>query len=442
MAIGYTSDGSANAANLSALTNTDAAIISRTNIVNAIAASDTSNVLRPEVFYDTQLLDTIRDAAESYQYFKYAKPLDTHGAEKLTLRRWAPLQAHTTPLEEGIPPMTDKGSVEKYEISAGNAYGRYMAFTDQVDFRVVDPVIAHYTSEYAIVAVETLDLLARDTLLTLAQKYFAGGAADLVALTNVDATPALADFRLIGLALKKAKVKPVDGTYHVMVSPEFVYDMLDDPYVQNYMRINNTVGQMYDAASDIVLMNMFGFSFHEVVNCPTSTAWFDSTANAWKCIVVDASGNFYVAVADDAKVSGYVKDARTGKDASYIPNQISFATALGAGETTAAAQAAKLFAITSGVAGDDAISAGASKKDVKVWKVNHILILGDEALVRTTIEGQDQAKMYIKPLGSAGVLDPIDQRQSIGFKINRIGFGSIRLEAIVDYICVPTQTNI
>lgn len=337
--------------------------------------------------------------------------------------------------------MTDKGSVEKYEISAGNSYGRYMAFTDEVDFRIVDPVISHYTKEYSIVAVETLDLLARDTLMTLAQKYFAGGAADLVGLTAVDATPALADFRLIGLALKKAKVKPVDGTFHALVSPEFVYDMLDDPYVQNYMRINNSVGQMYDSASDLVLMNMFGFSFHEVVNCPTSTAWFDATASAWKCIVTDGT-DFYVAVADSAKVSGYVKDKRTGKDASYIPNQISFATALGTGTTTAAQQAAKLFKITNGVASGTAVTAGSDKIDVTVWKVNHIMILGEDALVRTTIDGQDQAKMYVKPLGSSGALDPLEQRQSVGFKISRIGFGSIRLEAIIDYICVPTQTNI
>ena len=428
MAIGYT-NGSGS---LSALSNTDAAIMNYGNMLNAVAASDTSNVIRPEVFYSTQLLDTIRDAAESYQYFKYAKPIDTNGADKLVLRRWAPLQAHTTPLEEGVPPMTDKGSVEKYEISAGNQYGRFMAFTDMVDFMVVDPIISHFTSEYSIVAVETLDLLARDTLLTLAQKYFAGGAADIVELTNVDATPALADFRLIGLALKNAKVKPVDGTYHVMVSPEFVYDMLDDPYVQNYMRINNSVGNMYDSANDVVLMNMFGFSFHEVVNCPTSTAWCDN--GTWKAIFTDGT-DFYVGVAETSTVSGYVKDKRTGKDASYIPNQVVFTTVL-----SGTGNASKLFKITSGVA-----STTAEESDVtnlKAWKVNHIIILGDEALVRTTINGEDQAKMYVKPLGSSGALDPIDQRQSIGFKINRIGFGSIKNEAIIDYVCVPTQANI
>ena len=74
--------------------------------------------------------------------------------------------------------------------------------------------------------------------------------------------------------------------------------------------------------------------------------------------------------------------------------------------------------------------------------MQHVLILGKDALIRTGISGEDSAKMYTKGLGSAGVLDPIDQRQSIGFKINDVGFGSARLEAIVDYICVPSMTNL
>ena len=399
-----------------------------------------ANVMRPEVFYDTQLLDTIRDAAETYQYYRYAKPIDLHGADKITMRRWAPLQAHTTPLEEGVPPMTDKGSVEVYEISAGNQYGRYMEFTDKVNFEMVDPVLSHYTSEYSIVAVETLDLLARDTALTCAQKYFANGAANLTSLvvSGDNAIPALSDFRLIALALKKAKVKPYDRTFHVMISPEFGFDMMDDPYVQNYVRINQNASMIYDSEGDKKLPDMFGFSFHEVNNCPTTSAWYDAVDDVWKCIVTDGT-DFYVAECDKEgssvkRTSGYVQDRRTGKDASYIPNQITFADAL-------AGNKAKLRKIDA----NGAVASAAPSANVtglKIYKVNHIIIFGNECLVTSAINGEGQAKMYIKPLGSAGVLDPIEQRQSIGFKINNIGFGSTRLEAIVDYICVPTQLNV
>ena len=136
-------------------------------------ANNCKNTIRPEVFYTKQLLDTIRLGSDQYIYYKLADVQPIKGkAEKLTLRRWSPLQAHTVPLVEGIPPTSDKGSVEKYEMEA-HQYGRYMEFTDKVDFAVVDPVIAHYASEYSIVAIETLDMLAREELFSKAQPYYA-----------------------------------------------------------------------------------------------------------------------------------------------------------------------------------------------------------------------------------------------------------------------------
>lgn len=398
---------------LSALSNSSATINTYVDFVNnvtGVGGADTKNAINPEVFYSTQLLETIRDAADTYQYFKYAQAMPIEGkADKLTVRRWAPLQAHTVPLTEGVPPISDKGSVEKYEITAYQ-YGRYMEFTDKVDFKVVDPVVAHYSNEYSIVAVETLDLLAQDMLLTCAQQYFAGGAATQADVKIGTANPKIADLRLIGLSLKKNKVKPVDTTYHVLVSPEFVYDMLDDEYVQNYMKINQSTEQVY---SDGVLFPMFGFSFHEVNNCPTSSSWYDAEASAYKCLAYKwnagtKSYEYETLTAETELVSGYVKDSRTGFDASYIPNR-------------------RVFRPSEGFT---------------ILKQNHIIILGKDALVRTGLSGEDSAKMYVKPLGSTGVLDPIDQRQSIGFKINSVGFGSTRLEAIVDYICIPSQLNV
>lgn len=110
-----------------------------------------AGVINPEVFYTKQLLDTIRLDGAEYKYFRLAdtSPIGDK-ADKLQIRRWAPLQAHTVPLTEGVPPFSDKGSVEKYEITA-KQYGRYMEFTDKVDFNVVDPIVAHYTREYSLV---------------------------------------------------------------------------------------------------------------------------------------------------------------------------------------------------------------------------------------------------------------------------------------------------
>lgn len=78
-------------------------------------------VINPEVFYSKQLLDTIRYDASDYVYYRLADaaPIQEK-ADKIMIRRWAPLQAHTEPLEEGIPPMSDKGSVENMKLQHTN----------------------------------------------------------------------------------------------------------------------------------------------------------------------------------------------------------------------------------------------------------------------------------------------------------------------------------
>ena len=374
--------------------------------------------IAPEYFYSKQLLDTIRLDQDQFVYYRLAEtsPIQDK-ADKLMLRRWASLEGHTTPLLEGIPPRSDKGSVKKYELEAFQ-YGRYMEFTDKVDFKVVDPVVAHYSQEYAIVAIETLDLLARDALLLNAQKFYAGSALSPDDL-DFDSIPNMTDFRKIVLSMKKSLVKPRNnGRFHVIGSPEFYYDMIGDPTVQAYMMINQTTKTMYD---DSMLVPMFGLEWYETLVVPTGGEYYDSDGNkrlkiytgeiADPTIGTSATTDLIETNEDHYTVdAGYAKDAQTGQDASYMPEMASW---------------------------DLTQVAGA-----KEFKMQHIMVVGKDALTRTGLAGQDNAKMYVKPLGSAGVLDPIDQRQSIGFKINSVGFGSTRPEAIVDYVCVPTQINI
>jgi hypothetical protein len=295
-----------------------------------------------------------------------------------------------------------------------------MEFSDKVDFKVVDPIIAHYTREYSLVAMETLDLLAKDALLSIANKHYAGQAANFEALTPAS-KPTMADLRLIVLSLKKSLVKPrVNGRYHVIGSPEFYYDMISDPIVEKYMTINQSTKTMYENST---LVPMFEMEFYETMLVPTSSEYVTGgkiNRRMYRSTGVDTYAYSSIAI-DNATyvstVSGYVNDSRTGDPASYIPNQ-------------------KVWDIAKW--NTDNKAAG---NDWYEFKAQHVLVLGKDALTRTGLAGEDSARMYVKQKGSTGVLDPIDQRQSIGFKINSVGFGSTRLEAVVDYICVPSQVN-
>ena len=395
-----------------------------------------AGVINPETFYSKQLLDTIRLDGDTYVYYRLADPAPiSDKADKLLMRRWAPLQAHTTPLTEGVPPMSDKGSVESYTITA-KQYGRYMEFSDKVDFAVVDPVVAHYTKEYSLVAMETLDMLAKETLFAVANPYFAskvtsGNRVPVTGYTGLDltCTPNMNDLRVIVLDLKKALVKPRNNNrFHVIGSPEFYFDMISDPIVEKYMSYNQTTATMY---SDTRLVPMFEMEFYEAMTVPTHGRYTSVSGETITphCLMIATANNTISSIDNTAVITaagsdlvyatipaGYVKDSRTGEDASFIPAHQDFQI-------------------------DKYTATGKVGAGLKEFKVQHVLVLGKDALLRTGLTGEDTARVYVKPKGSSGVLDPIDQRQSIGFKINSVGFGSTRLEAIADYVCVPTMVN-
>lgn len=386
--------------------------------------------IAPETFYSKQLLDTIRLDASNYVYYRYADAMPIQDkADKFTIRRWSALQAHTVPLSEGVPPQSDRGSVKKYELEAFQ-YGRYMEFTDKVDFKVVDPIVAHFTKEYSIVAIETLDLLARDALKLSAQVSFAGGHDAYDDLSFSNALPNMTDLRKIVLSFKKAQIKPrSNGKYHVIASPEFYFDMINDATVKNYMTINNTTKNMYE---DSMLVPMFGMEFYETMVVPTSGEWVDSDGNLRMKIYTGTPGESGVAIStSDSLTLADLDETHTGGTPAVVDQYVTSTSAYVNDPTT--------LQPASYIPGRKEWVFGTGQKE---FKVQHIFILGKDCLARTGIAGQDSAKMYVKPLGSAGVLDPIDQRQSIGFKINSVGFGSINAEAIVDYICVPSMLNV
>ena len=395
--------------------------------------------VRPDVFYDKVFLETIRMSEDQYVYYRLAEERSIGDkAGKLVLRRRTPLKGHIVPLEEGIPPKSDKYGVMKYELEA-KQYGRYMEFTDKVDFAMIDPVINEYTQEYGLVAIETLDLLARQALLNHSSKFYAGGVADLSAIigkawgtgaNQYDMTPTMTDLRLITLAMKRNLIKPrSNGKFQVIGSPEFFYDMIDDEYVKAYMELNQTTSTMYDNS---MLVPMFGMEFYETLEVPTSGFYMDgSTAKMLQIDAASTSSTYkqVTGVAASLNTAGYeAYDLRT-KD--LWGNVVSDANS---------GDSVPNYADTSYIPANDHYTATFSTGNIE-YKVQHVFVVGAGALVRTGLMGEGQVKTYVKPLGSSGVLDPIDQRQSIGFKINSVAFAVLDPKAVCDYICIPTTVN-
>jgi hypothetical protein len=75
--------------------------------------------------------------------------------------------------------------------------------------------------------------------------------------------------------------------------------------------------------------------------------------------------------------------------------------------------------------------------------VHRGILFGAEALVKLSMEGiSDAPRIIIKALGSAGTADPIDQRQTIGFKVDGFGLAIKRPESVVVTFGIPRYAEL
>ncbi|NCU41871.1 MAG: hypothetical protein EOM19_04080, partial [Candidatus Moranbacteria bacterium] len=215
------------------------------NINSALAVVRNNPSVRPEKFYSKILLDTITVPQEDYVHQKHASYTLTlpAGHEKLELNRLGSWTPHTQVLKEGIPPRPDLTRSETIEVGY-TQFGRFAYFTDQIRTDVLIDFVAHYSKRLSDLANRTLEKFAREKLLSAPSAFYAGGKTSISQLVPGDVVT-ISDLRLLTLKFGRMFVDPIDGFYNYICSPEFMYDLIDDPYVKYYMETNNNTFDLY-----------------------------------------------------------------------------------------------------------------------------------------------------------------------------------------------------
>ena len=446
---------------------------------NGLLASITDDKKREryiEYFYDKLLLDTITLGAEHNVYVKYCETKTVpQGNEKYLIRRWGGLTEHTFPLPEGIPPKSDRMASESFT-GTFCSYGRYMEFTDRVNFMLIDPVIAHYTMELGDTAVRLAERLVREEMINNAGPTYPGGKSfdELIIGDNIG----IADYRLQALKFKRILVKPLaNGKFNIICSPEHIYDLVSDPLVMEYMKITQSgepyvTGKpvnLFDIQFEETMLDDYAYGYTEISNPGEYEYVLEDGQPATPMLRLVIDGKYYVNVparstgsytapsANIALASGknYIPAANgiirkvEGayiKDGSWIPNKVTWDIegwvkhlSANGGAYTLAVEKWTLNEDTGEMEKSAATVklADLANVDVDQLPVHRSFMFGKEFIYKTGMDGRMGAKMYVKPLGSAGVLDPIDQRQSVGYKIDTLGFNTVRAEAMVQYVFVP-----
>ena len=456
----------------------------------------------PNIFYNTILIDTLKYGEENYVHLKAAESLTIRRGDNVArFRRWAGLTPSLTPLKEGVPPAPDKHAYETIEVGNVFSFGRWSEYTDKIDLSIVNEVIAERSVQYGEVANQTKELYARKTWLATPNEFFAafkGGFGDIAFGDEVT----LDDLRFLVARMKRMMVKPVGGKYNYVCSAEFINGLIDDPRIKQYMEIEQTTGKLWTSGETF---DMFELTFiptmldefaYPDIEFPGVYEKADATEVIRLYAVQNASPTsatfFYLDVHQDFVVAGtagqatevkakfYVNGTSYLRDGSAIEELVKWEVGTGfptlvAGNilgTTAEATGARCrvmkstrtltansFGVlvpsytvpvavteTSGAtSGADlvAINALIDNGEFMQLPVHRGILFGAEALVKLVMEGvSDAPKIIIKSLGSSGVADPIDQRQSIGFKVDGFGLAIKRPEAVVVTYGIPKHAEL
>jgi hypothetical protein len=382
--------------------------------------------MQPAAVYSKIMLRTIELAESDYTFdglaVERAMP-SNNGSNEIVFKRMLSLAAHTQPLVEGIPPASDQGRMVAIKATA-NSYGRVMKFTDKVNWAVVDPLISEYTRQLSLKIPETKDLLAQEALLAECQMFYAqpkkpaGDDSDILVpdpdatpVTHIkfltqDCSPTIDEFRKIVLSMEAAKVRPYQGSnFLVLASSAVLFDLITDKRVKEFMKYESTA----KAYSNDMVIDLFSLAFKKAKTIKSDNTYIDGNG-VTRYLYTDGTKNYVL-----------------GKPLSEYAEL----------ETVAGDE---VITLSSGAVVTTAGTAIDAKADV--LNVHYAFVLGEDCLYRIGVEGHTAPQFIKKELGSAGTEDPLNQRQSIGWKIDSLGYKVPNPDAVVAYVSVPTQYRI
>ena len=352
-----------------------------------------------KTFYSDYLID----AAEPelvHDQFAQKHPIPANGGKTIQFRRFAPLGKALTALTEGVTPDGQSLSMSTVE-AAVRQYGGYIQMSDLLLLTAIDNNLTMATKLLGAQAGRTLDTITREVLVggdnvqyadeSVSARYLLrggnAGAADNNYLT-VDC------IRRAVRALKNANCRRIDGAFPVIIHPDVAYDLMNDPkWLAPHQYVDTE--HMYEGE----IGKIEGCRFVE----STEAKIFHAEDLAADSRTLKVNGN--VMASTDVTFNGgtVAAGALAGR---YV--------VLGGTRCQVVSNTdAKLVLDKTVTVGDkEVIYPGEGGK--QGCAVYGCLFLGKGAY--GVVDLSEGTEVIVKPRGSSGTADPLDQRSSVGWK--------------------------
>ena len=353
---------------------------------------------------------------------KIAQP--KHNGKFVTFFRYSELPAVTQPLYEGVTPDGQKLEETAFSVTT-HQYGRHMEYTDELDLWHVDSKSKAMSERLNRQARLSIDTVGRDQIMAGLNVMYPGAVTSRAALTSSN----ILTYAVIKKAVRNLKKKGAqpfsDGFFHAKIDHDTYYDLTQDQHwndVSTYQ--DDSRVQKYE------LGNIYKVKFFEVDNGKIFKA--ESYIYGSKAYLTAAADfdvtNRTMTVADTMtedegrEIAGkmvYVQYTSSGTDyvtpmciervwpsATANQTKVKFRWVPGTAVTDNWTTAKTLKVVPSG---------GATSGD----EVHASIIYGQKAFGMVSLGNAQKPniRIIVKPLGSSGSDDPLDQRGTIAWKV-------------------------
>lgn len=374
--------------------------------INTTANTNSTTSLN-KTFYDRQLLES---AKTRFVHAKYGqkRPIPRNSGKRVEFRKWNLFDANDAveALQEGVTPTGQALSQSNVEVEVAQ-YGAYVEVSDLLDMTGYDQVISESAELLGEQLGTVVEWVTRDAMNAGTNVQYANGKTGRGAITASDKLT-VAEIRKAVRTLKKAKARPFgeEGRkphFICICSPEATFDLQSDALWQDVSK--------YSCAEAIYsgeIGRLFGVVFVESTEAKVFTQSVLNKVSA----STSSSADFVLKNAPtDAEVA-YLSTAGNKLMIGSAENTIaSFDASTNTVTLTAAASLAADAIVYSMDAGE---VDGTTKAGVDVHST---LIFGKDAYGMVDVAGSGALQIIIKPHGSAGTSDPLDQRATVGAKV-------------------------
>ena len=362
-------------------------------------------------FYDKKLLETAKTRL-IHASFGQKRSIPRHGGKRVEFRKYNLFtpDVDALTLVEGVTPTGQSLTQSKVEAEVSQ-YGAYVEVSDLLDLTAYDEVLADSAELLGEQLGTVIEWVTRDAMCATTNVQYANGRGARNEVASTDKLT-VEEIRKAVRTLKKNKARmftsAIDGSvrrphFVCICSPDATYDLQSDPLWQDVSKYSNAE-QIYSGE----IGRLFGVVFVESTEAKvySQTVYLKASQNAQQ-----ATNTVIFSTVPTEAQKRYLS---VPGNEIFNDDEIYTIASYDAATNKLTLEESLTYALNSPFY---TIDAGRMDNNFRQNDVHATLVFGADAYGVVDVDGSGTMETIIKPHGSEGSGDPLNQRATVGAKV-------------------------